>query len=150
MKIKNNKIVLFAIMSIVFTTYAQAFEWVSPTKEACEQNEGYFKKSNGGCYARWFNAEKICKAMDARTPPHFAVTLVALKCGVNSVSKEKNLNNKSYQSCYQKLGFLPVDTAYWDSPSLNGKENEISAVLFKTGRISTYAEHFDLLLRCVK
>ena len=90
-------------------------KWVKPSKSICEDNGGLYNQyEDNDCDANWKNANKICNATGGNLPDIDTLRAVITDCGGalyrwnedNSDSNaDKNINNKSYQSCYKEKGF---------------------------------------------
>jgi len=96
-------------------------KWIVSTNSICKANGGKIYK--GVCQANWKNAKKICSTSGGRLPTRSELRKVVVDCGGLFTTygdkdwdslTDKNIANKSYQSCYKQKGFRDNDW-YWTS-----------------------------------
>jgi len=108
-------------------------KWITPTNSICKANGGKIYK--GICKTNWKNAKKICSASGGRLPTRSEFKKVVVDCGGSFITygdkdwnslANKNIANKSYQSCYKQRGFSD-NNWYWTSEE---KDSSSSWVVF--------------------
>ncbi len=124
-------------------------KWLTPSNSICKANGGKIYK--GVCQANWNNAKKICRASGGRLPSREDFHRVITSCGgiadANSDEWDKNIANKSYQSCYKREGFSDNDW-YW---TREGKDSSFAwFVYFYVGFDSWYFKSLSYYALCVR
>ena len=137
-------------------------KWITPSKSVCEENGGeYNKYQDNECDANGENALKICKASGAKLPNIQTLSAVITDCEGELVSvfdntpqeyqiiTDKNINNASYHSCYQKKGFNQIKS-YWSS-SIE-EENTLNqwVIIISVGVKGYTLNTLDFSVRCIQ
>jgi len=131
-------------------------KWITPKNRVCRSNGGEINK-HGACKANWKNANKICSASGGRLPTRSELNEVIIDCGgtlTTDVDKDwdsltdKNVANKSYQSCYKKKGFTP--NYYWSATTFASDSSNAWLVNFGNGNDRWGSKTAELYVRCVR
>jgi len=132
-------------------------KWITPTDGICKANGGKINKHHGVCEANWKNATKICRVSGGQLPSRADLKKVVVDCGGSFLTPKtkdwnsltnKNMDNKSYQSCYKEKGFN--SNYYWSSTTYASYTNGAWVVSFNRG--GTYhgnKSHYNYV-RCVR
>ena len=131
-------------------------KWITPTDGVCKANGGKINK-HGACVANWENAKKICRASGGKFPSRADLEKVVVDCG-GSVAiygnkdwdslTDKNIANKSYQSCYKEKGFPFY--LYWSSTIHASHTNSAWFVDFLHGVTNLTTKSDNHCVRCVR
>jgi len=138
------------------TSRSSGLKWLDVSRGTCERYGG--KMDEGVCMADWYESNKICSAMSARLPSVNELNAVTKTCGGipvrfdsddhNSI-RDKNTDNSSYQSCYERKGFRYY-YAYWSSTSSSGYTTLAWIVRFSHGLVFDHYKDNHFSLRCVR
>jgi len=125
-------------------------KWMTPTKTICINNNGTI--NSNGCRAKWQDAQSICIASGGRLPRINELKQVVIDCGGeieedNAEERLRNVNNSSYQSCYNSQGFS--FSYYWSSTSFIKHKNNVWSVNFFNGMKDGYHENNPWYIRCL-
>ena len=131
-------------------------KWITPNDNICKNNGG--KVSKNGCEADIYDGKKICNALGGRLPSIDELVEVAMTCGVeivtidsknNSKKARLNIDNISYQNCYQKKSFSRG--VYWSSDSLYRREEKRFKLFVMRGAFINYQDSLDEhLIKCIR
>jgi len=131
-------------------------KWITPTDGVCRSNGGKINKI--GCYANLKNAKKICSASGGRLPTIDELRGVIIDCGGTLTTfgdkdwdslTDKNIANKSYQSCYKKKGFSSSNS-YWSATTRASDSRYAWFVTFDYGVDGWYSKTGEGYIRCVR
>jgi len=122
-------------------------EWISPTKADCIINSKY-EEDVSLCYASWKDTISICKSLNAHVPTIEELRSIVKECG-GTVDSSTNLDNISYQECYQKKGFSKA-YYFWSSTTDIERETHAEDIHFRNGTTYFSKKKNRLAIRCIK
>jgi hypothetical protein len=107
----------------------------------------------------FFKATKVCKELGGRLPTIQELKDVVVDCGAISIDGfkpyneivAKNINNYSYQKCYQNKGFSKKYVYWSDTVSENNNLASWSLFFWEGQHILTYTDHkHGMRVNCIK
>jgi len=128
-------------------------KWITPTNSQCK----WGAMDNRVCSANWREAKKICSALGGRLPTINELKGEVTRCGGENTTygdskwksiRDKNIANKSYQSCYKNNGFS--SSLYWSSTTVASNTNYAWVVYFDFGNDNYYGKASSNFVRCVR
>jgi len=132
--------------------------YVPPTPQPTLKPTSTFKwMKNTGERANWKKAKAICRAKGGRLPTREELRKVVTDCrGIITTYgdknwdslTEKNIANKSYQSCYKAKGF--TSNVYWSSTSRASDSSSAWIVGFYYGGVNWVSKTDEYSVRCVR
>ena len=121
-----------------------AQKWLKVSSTLCADNDG--KNDNGQCEATWEDAQKMCKALDARLP---TIEELSVACPSNTKNLDENIKDLKYQECYKSQGFS-AENYYWSSTVDEVDPGKTLAYYLYVGRKMSYKQNYGFYVRCLK
>jgi hypothetical protein len=112
---------------------------------------------NTGEKVKWKKAKEICRAKGGRLPTIEELKKVVTDCGGTITTygdknwdslTDKNIANKSYQSCYKKRGFTYY--YYWSSTSNDYSSDSAWIIYFYYGSQNHNDKTDNRYVRCIR
>ena len=128
-------------------------KWITPKDSVCKANGGKIGK-DGICKSNWEDAKKICRASGGLLPTKEVLSQVVTDCGgiphnnILGDDSQKNSNNSSYKSCYEREGF--TSNYYWSSTSAASDSSCAWLVFFYSGYVYWRSKSYEFSVRCVR
>ena len=119
-------------------------EWLKVSSTLCADNDG--KNDHGQCEATWEDAQKMCKALDARLP---TIEELSVACPSNTKNLDENIKDLKYQECYKSQGFS-TENYYWSSTVDEVDPGKTLAYYLYVGRKMAYKQNYGFYVRCLK
>ena len=126
-------------------------KWIKPSNKVCKSNDG--KVNKYGCKATWENAKDICFFSGGSLPNIDELKELINDCGGEIKGYTHNVwssnMNSSYQSCYQRKGFLSF-APFWSSTGLEGYKYHAWAVDIAHGHKNKYFKGYYCYVNCMR